>query len=289
MSDHLPASVRQSFSAISDASEASAEPHEGSAAGAQPSHEDDPARAQEHSGVRQLNPTPTAVPVAVYAALDLMAHPVLSRPMVPLPRGVLTLIQIACGCTCTIDGLVAATGRDAESLRIAAVSYIWGVLWADDGDHYRALGLVPGAPAKEVAQHFLWFAKWVGREWGAPDLEKAFFEKVLKAWNALKNSAARREYDLSQRRVPVPVRPQRDRAADRSERRIPWPAQPSLPPPTRAQTGLWQYAAVGAAMIAVVAIATLNWIVLVFPPSSSAASAAKMPAAIEKRLSPGNG
>ncbi len=219
------------------------------------------------------------VPNALIAAFDLADRPGLARVMrtTSLPAGVLVLIQIAAGGTETLHRLVRITGRDPSFIRAAATVYIERVLWARDGDYYRALGVNRDARPREIAKHLLWFAKWVSQEWGWSELEQAFSRKVLTAWNSLKSPELRREYD---RAIANAARAKN--APDARVRLVPpedrirWAVQP-IPAQTERAFDLpnaepWQVAALGASVIAVVAVAMLNWIVFQFPASASASS-----------------
>jgi hypothetical protein len=222
------------------------------------------------------------VPNAVVAAFDLADRPGLARVMraTELPAGVLVLIQIAAGGTETVRGLVSITGRDTAFIRAAATVYIERILWAPDGDHYRALGVNRDARPREIAKHLLWFAKWVSQDWGWSELEHAFSQKVLTAWDTLKSPRLRREYDraiLSAPRVRD-VPDARVRLLP-PEDRIRWVVQP-IPAQKEHAFELpdaepWKVAALGASVIAVTAVAMLNWVIFQIPASASASSLAR--------------
>lgn len=228
------------------------------------------------------------VPKAVSAAFDLADRPGLARSMraTQLPAGVLGLIQIAAGGRETLRGLVSITGRDPDFIRAAAMIYIERILWAPHGDHYRALGVNRDARPREIAKHLLWFAKWVAQEWGWSELELALSQKVLAAWDVLKSPQLRREYDLALSAPKVRDAPEARVRLVPSENRIRWAGAP-IPDQTRRGIELpeaepWQMAALGASVIALAAVATLNWIVLQIPASASASSIGR--AAFELRM-----
>jgi len=197
------------------------------------------------------------------AALDLAARPPLVHVMRrgPLPFGVNTVIRIAGGCPATLHRAALATGRDPVSLLGAARVYVREVLWATDADHYRTMGVARGARPKDIAEHLLWFARWVAIEWDRPELKEGFAGKILPAWNALKTPGSRRTYDRTAQRTLVAP----PRAGDRKPaRRLRLVIRNASDYPKRA--GRLQAVATIAAMIAVMAITMVDWIVF-HPPS----------------------
>lgn len=170
------------------------------------------------------------MPGAIYLALDLAKNPILASIMrqQPLPPDVTNLIRIAAGET---RGSVA--GRDEVYVRAAAIFYIREILWANDADHYRVLGCSPVAPLEQISENLRWFVKWLHPDSGRSDVEPAFSSRVLRAWEAVKTSDRRREYDRTlastKGRKPSRKSSKGRRAAALSARRVPWIEQPPRP------------------------------------------------------------
>jgi hypothetical protein len=165
-------------------------------------------------------------PGALYAAVDLAESPILVAVMRqrPLPPDVLRLIQIAAGAARPLRQSADAVGKDPAFVRSAAIFYIEQVLWANDADNYRVLGVNPDTSPVRVAEHLRWFMKWLHPDVGSAEMKPALIARVLKAWEALKTRDRRRQYDrlLTQRRRYPPAQRLARPAAQLSARRIPW-------------------------------------------------------------------
>jgi hypothetical protein len=218
----------------------------------------------------------TGVSGALSAALDLADRPGRARVMqtMPLPAGVLMLIQIAAGSSEALRHLVVVTGREPAFIRAAALVYIERILWVPDGDHYRALGVNRDSRPREIAKHLLWFAKWVSQEWGWSELQEAFARKVLPAWNVLKSRELRREYDRATLVAPkTRIVPEAAVRLAPPEQRVRWADQPEFRggrrQTGRPETAPWQLAALGASIIVVAAVSMLNWIIFQLPSAAA--------------------
>jgi hypothetical protein len=138
-------------------------------------------------------------PDAVFLALDLVRNPSLAGVMRRhrLPNNVLLVIRVAAGSIDALAQAESATGKGRKELRRAAKFYIQQVLWNDGGDCYRALGVTPDAPQKELVEHLRWLMKWLHPDRGASELNKLYATRVLKAWDQLKTADRRARYDSS--------------------------------------------------------------------------------------------
>jgi len=136
---------------------------------------------------------PIIPPDALAAALLLARLPSLAQAAreQALPPDILSLIRVAAGSPETLRRSVHLTGKDPTFIRAAAVYYLEQVLWTDESDHYRVLGLMPGASRDRVAEHTRWLMRWLLPYLGGSQPESAQFERVLTAWGALKTSEER--------------------------------------------------------------------------------------------------
>ena len=189
-----------------------------------------------------------AVPGALYLAFDLAKSPILAGVMRqrPLPGDTLTLIQIAAGSPGALHDAALVSNRSPPSIRAAAIFYIQQVLWADDADCYRVLGVSADASPERLAEHFRWFMKWLHPDSRQGDVKPASAARVLKAWDAIKTPERRRQYDQTRKRPEAGRRRRRGSAAAQSARRIPWIAPMS---PERAPIRRWSVVVVAAAVV----------------------------------------
>src|SRR5689334_9865555 len=82
------------------------------------------------------------------------------RSMV-LPKDLHTVLRIAAGDSETIAQSAQATEESPESLREVSIFYLQQLLFADEGDSYRVLGVNPDAPDEQIKLHYRWLARWL--------------------------------------------------------------------------------------------------------------------------------
>jgi len=198
-----------------------------------------------------------AGPSAIFLALDLVRSPILASVMREhaLPGDVLALIRIAAGSDEALRDASEATGKDPSLLRKAAVFYIQQVLWARNGDCYRALGVSAEADQKEMAEHLRWFMKWLHPDRRAGALNDLYAQRVLKAWDQVKTPQRRESYDQTLRAANrAPQLRQRRRREPTSLPLIPWVGPSKSQPLFRSSYGGWLMAFIAVAATAAVVV-----------------------------------
>lgn len=189
---------------------------------------------------------------ALFHAVDLLHRPILAAAMreQPVPGGVLLLVRIAADDPAALDEAATLVAEPRPGIREAAVLYLQHVLLAGD-DHYRALGVEPGAPQEKIREHFGALMKWLHPDRVRSPREATFAERVLAAWDVLKSPERRAAYDRTLppavRSLPATRRPKVFRPAQP----MPWIRQSRLTSPAR----LWpSVAAAGAVAFLVVMV-----------------------------------
>ncbi len=117
-----------------------------------------------------------------------------------LPAAVMQLIRIVAG---DRDALASATQRTAEIPRRivdAALFYIEHVLFDNDADSYRVLGVRADATDEAIKEHYRWLTRWLHPDRNPERWEVVYAERVNRAWNTLNSEQHRCDYDL--RRMP---------------------------------------------------------------------------------------
>jgi hypothetical protein len=108
-------------------------------------------------------------------ALDVFRQPILARHQrrLPLPEGMLDVIQIAAGQT-------SADMNEAQSqtMQEAAVFFLQQVLMSSENDKLRLLGLNPGATLDTVREHRRWLLKWLHPDRNHNKWESTLFARV---------------------------------------------------------------------------------------------------------------
>src|SRR4029079_13128465 len=95
----------------------------------------------------------------------------------------------------------------------AAGFYIEQILLHPDADHYRVLGVHPGAANTELRRNMALLIRWLHPDQNNGAERSVFVARVTRAWNELKNEDRRAAYDLDRRRENAkraPDRPKRD-------------------------------------------------------------------------------
>ncbi|HEY2345013.1 MAG TPA: DnaJ domain-containing protein [Xanthomonadaceae bacterium] len=134
---------------------------------------------------------------ALEQALALRSAPTRARMLRdrPLPGSVLQLIRIAGGEREALASASARSGEAAHGVVEAAVLYIQHVLFHDDADSYRMLGVNPDASGTTIKEHYRWLMHWLHPDRQRERWEGAYAERVNRAWNSLNTDQRRRDYD----------------------------------------------------------------------------------------------
>ena len=112
-----------------------------------------------------------------------------------VPADVLHVIRIAAGDERAAEEAASMTGIGALELREAAMLYLQQVLFCEDADSYRTLGLAPDADAARLKEHHRWLIHWLHPDRDGGDGRSVFAERVNRAWNDLRTQDRRQLYD----------------------------------------------------------------------------------------------
>ena len=112
-----------------------------------------------------------------------------------VPADVLHVIRIAAGDERAAEEAASMTGLGALELREAAMLYLQQVLFCEDADSYRTLGLAPDADAARLKEHHRWLIHWLHPDRDGGDGRSVFAERVNRAWNDLRTQDRRQLYD----------------------------------------------------------------------------------------------
>jgi hypothetical protein len=116
----------------------------------------------------------------------------------PLPRGIIFLLEVAVGDVDALGKAAALTDHPEAILQDAAGFFIEQVLLSQNADHYRTLGASRDAPYAELRHHMALLIRWVhpdlfsGNAVGSCLDRSVYANRVTKAWQAVKTSARRK-------------------------------------------------------------------------------------------------
>lgn len=172
----------------------------------------------------------------------------------PLPPGLGFLLKLAGGSEPDPECMALAS---PDELQAAALFFIEQVLFRHDSDHYRVLGVAPGASPEQIKEHHRMLMRVFhpDRENRADDWKDAFATRINLAYTALRDPQGRRDYDATRSTV---VRPGMNPPAGR--RKGSFAPKPTLPrsrthglPPMLLRY-LPQWVLAGSALIAIVVV-----------------------------------
>jgi hypothetical protein len=108
----------------------------------------------------------------------------------PLAEGQELLLRIAAGSGSALEAAAAATGQPAQRIGEATRFYLQQVLFTDDADAYRVLGLQRGASADEIRHHHRLLQRWLHPDRSDDPWNEVFAARVNQAWTALRGGGA---------------------------------------------------------------------------------------------------
>jgi len=150
-----------------------------------------------------------------------------------LPKDLQTVLRIAAGDSETIVQSAQLTNESPESLREVSIFYLQQLLFADEGDSYRVLGVNPDAPDEQIKLNYRWLARWLHPDRNPDEWESVFAERVNQAWQDLRTPTLRNAFDLK-RAAEIEDSPDRLRAGSLV------PVRTMIPtPPVGAGTVRW--------------------------------------------------
>ena len=127
---------------------------------------------------------------AIDIALDLSRMPALAPSMAasPLPSDVDEVIRIAGESSETCRAAALITGKSEAELVAAARFYLQQVLFRDETNCYRVLGLPPEGPRDAARTNMRWLLRWLhpdrNRDW-----DSVYAKRVVNAWREISRGA----------------------------------------------------------------------------------------------------
>jgi hypothetical protein len=212
-------------------------------------------------------------------------HADLLHGRAPLPPGVGILLKLAGGSEPDPEWAGLAPPQE---LQAAALFFVEQVLFHRDSDHYRLLGVEPGASPERIKEHhrLLMRVFHPDRENRADDWKDAFATRINLAYTALRDPQARRDYDatLNPAARPGAKLPAVRRASGHAPKRALPRSRPSGLPPILLRY-LPQWVLAGSALIAVMVVGAVY---LNIPPAPAKPNqeAARMAAAMPQDSGP---
>lgn len=112
-----------------------------------------------------------------------------------LPRQIIEVIRVAAGDTEAVADARRSTGLNDGELAEAAVLLLHYLLFFDDADHYRVLGVAADADDEQIKRHYRALMRWLHPDRNPDNLHSVFAERVNRAWNTLRTPQRRADYD----------------------------------------------------------------------------------------------
>jgi hypothetical protein len=128
-----------------------------------------------------------AQPHAIDLALDLARMPALARSSVvpPLPPNIIELMHIAAASPEACQTAAARTGQPTPVVIEAARFYLQQVLFRQDADCYRILGIQRNDSRATARNHMRWLLEWLHPDRNNNSWDAVYAERVLKAWRTV--------------------------------------------------------------------------------------------------------
>jgi hypothetical protein len=125
-----------------------------------------------------------ARPHVIELALDLARMPALARTSVvpPIPPDIIELMKIAAAAPEACQAAVAKTGEPTPVVIEAARFYLQQLLFRQDADSYRILGIQPTDARATARDHMRWLLEWLHPDRNNGSWDAVYAERVLKAW-----------------------------------------------------------------------------------------------------------
>jgi hypothetical protein len=121
----------------------------------------------------------------------------------PLAEGQELLLRIAADSGSALETAAAATGQPVQRIGEATRFYLQQVLFTEDADAYRVLGLQRGASADQIRHHHRLLQRWLHPDRSEDPWNEVFAARVNQAWTALRDPARRAQYDAGLPALPA--------------------------------------------------------------------------------------
>lgn len=154
---------------------------------------------------------------AVKAALNLLHLPATVRRLQaePLPHGVDVLLKVVAGDDELVRELAGRTERSPAMLRQASAFFIEQILLAPGANPYRALGASSGTPPADLRRNMALLLRWLHPDVAHDDERKRLAERVTAAWEKVKTSERRSDFDTGAGLQPAEARRSKDARSKR--------------------------------------------------------------------------
>ena len=113
-----------------------------------------------------------------------------------LPEDLQLVLRIAAGDSEATHLAAQLTDESPGALREAAIFYLQQLLFADEGDSYRVLGVNPDAADEQIKLHYRLLVRWLHPDRNSDEWESVFADRVNRAWQDLRTPTRRNAYDL---------------------------------------------------------------------------------------------
>ena len=114
----------------------------------------------------------------------------------PLPSDVGQVIRVAAGEAAAIQAARESTEENAETLAEACIFYLQQMLFVANADSYRVLGMTSDATQQQLREHYRWLMRWLHPDRNPDGWEVVYADRVNAAWQDLKTTERRAEYDV---------------------------------------------------------------------------------------------
>jgi curved DNA-binding protein CbpA len=127
----------------------------------------------------------------------------------PVPSEMNVLFRLAGGSDFSELGLQGFAERDLENLQEACRFYIEQTLFRRDADHYRLLGLNPGADEPQIKEHHRLLMRLFhpDRLPESNDWKDNYVNRINHAYNVLRDESSRQRYDMERETEPMTTDP----------------------------------------------------------------------------------
>jgi hypothetical protein len=127
---------------------------------------------------------------AIDMALDLARMPAFAPSMSasPLPADVLEVIRIAAESPEACRAAALATGESEPVLVEAARFYLQQVLFREEADCYRVLGIRPDEPREAARDHMRWLLRWLHPDRNG-NWDAVYAKRIVNAWREVSNGS----------------------------------------------------------------------------------------------------
>ena len=116
----------------------------------------------------------------------------------PLPDGIGQLLRVASGARDQVAAAATITGEDEATILEAVRFYLQQILFHEEADAYRVLGLSPDDSHQRAREHHRLLQQWLHPDRrGADEWESVYATRINQAWSQLRTPQGRAAYDAA--------------------------------------------------------------------------------------------